>query len=454
MTRPVGSGSDPAGLVRDHWRVTAAAHTAEPVRLGLPAARRIAIAAQGLDGRRPTGTPGLPHLRRLLDRIGLIQIDSVNVLARSHRLVLHARLGAHDDEALLRRATERRPRRLVECWAHEASFVPPEVHRLMRFRMGRGETEAWGMIRAAQEDPETLAAVRETIATHGPLTARELERRLAHGGERRGNGYAWNWTPVKRSLEYCFWHGEISSAGRTAQFERRYAPTAEVLPPPVATAPDPEPREAFVELLRISARAQGVATTASLRDYFRLSPEDADPAIAELAAAGEIVPALVGARRGSAAPTSGAGSGRAGTTRTAGGTGWWLHAGARTPRRTTARALLSPFDSLIWHRPRTAALFGFDYRLEIYVPGPQRVHGYYVLPFLLGDRLVARVDLKADRDAGALLVQAAHAEPDAPPETPAELAAELAVMAGWLGLHRVEVRPRGDLAPALTHAVG
>jgi uncharacterized protein YcaQ len=415
---------------------------ATPRRLGVPAARRIALAAQGFADRvhrHPPERVTMAHVGRALDRVGLLQIDSVNVVARAHLLPLFSRLGPYDLE-LLERATARRPRRLVEYWAHEASFVPPETHRLLRWRMARIHDEGWGMIRRAENSPETLDLIRETVARHGPITAVELERRLRDEDEahpvlavaRQGNGYAWNWSAVKRALEYLFFVGEVTSAGRTPQFERRYDVPARVLPPAVHEAPDPEPADAIRELVRISARAHGVGTEQCLRDYFRLSPAQAKPAIAQLVEDGELEPVVID--------------------------GWsrpaYLHADARRPRRVEARALLAPFDPLIFERTRTEKLFGFRYRLEIYVPKDKRVHGYYVLPFLLGDRLVARVDLKADRAAGTLLVQAAHGEDGIDRAHVArELAAELRSMAGWLGLADVTAVPRGDLADELARAL-
>jgi uncharacterized protein YcaQ len=415
---------------------------ATPRRLGLPAARRIALAAQGFADpvhRRPPERVTMAHVGRALDRVGLLQIDSVNVLARAHLLPLYSRLGPYD-LALLERATAQRPRRLVEYWAHEASFVPPETHRLLRWRMARIHDEGWGMIRRAGNDPQAIEVVRQGVAAHGPVTAVELERRLrdddaAHPGllvPREGNGYAWNWSAVKRSLEYLFFVGEVTSAGRTAQFERRYDLPERVLPPAVRDTPDPEPGEAIEELVRIAARAHGVGTEQCLRDYFRLSPAQAKPAIAALVDRGELEPVVID---GWARPA-------------------YLHVDARRPRRVQARALLAPFDPLIFERTRTERLFGFRYRLEIYVPREKRVHGYYVLPFLLDDRLVARVDLKADRGAGRLLVQAAHGEEGIEGERVArELAAELHRLAGWLGLREVEVVGRGDLVPRLAAAV-
>ena len=379
------------------------------VHLSNRAARRIALAAQGFARPRPA-EPGTRDVQRVVDTVGVVQIDSVNVVVRSQYLPFFSRLGPYD-RRLVDRARDVAPRRVVEYWAHEASLVPPVDLAAARLPDAPGPRGRLGRhAQVARDHPGLVAAVLDEVARRGPLTSREVEVALAHDLPRQRDEWGWNWSLVKNALEHLFWAGEVSSAGRTTQFERRYALPSRVLPPALRAqaldvAARPSEEEAFRRLVEISARAHGVGSEQCLRDYFRLSPEQARPAIAALVADGTLLPATI--------------------------EGWhrpvYLHRDARRPRRVTARALLSPFDSLVWQRDRTRAIFGFDFRLEIYVPEQQRVHGYYVLPFLLGEDLVARVDLKSDRAAGVLRVRRCTWEPGrGSPEDRAELDAELA----------------------------
>ncbi|MFC7550801.1 winged helix-turn-helix domain-containing protein [Plantactinospora sp. GCM10030261] len=395
--------------------------------------RRIALAAQGFADPAPTGVPTRRHLRRVLGRTGVLQVDSVNVLQRAHYLPMYSRLGPYPTE-LLDRAAYRAPRDLFEYWAHEASLVPVELHPALRWRMAKARTHAWGWMRTiAVEQPDLVNWVREEVAARGPLTAAEIE----HDVPRVTGNWGWNWSVVKRALEYLFWAGEVTAAGRTSSFARLYDVPERVLPAAVLAAPTPSDTEAYRRLVAGAARSLGVAAEPELRDYFRLPAEVVRPAIADLVEAGELRPVRV---RGWRMPA-------------------YLHAEARLPRWIRASTLVSPFDPLVWERARAERLFDFSYRIEIYVPAPRRVYGYYVLPFLHGDRFVARVDLKADRKVGVLLVPAAWAEPGVDPgETAEALAAELHRLAGWLGLSAVAPPVRGDLAAplaaALTRAAG
>jgi uncharacterized protein YcaQ len=292
--------------------------------------------------------------------------------------------------------------------------------------MALAQKQAWGrMRRMARYRKAFVADVLAIVADKGPIAAGDIEH--AEAKRRRTNGW-WGWSDAKLAIEYLFWAGEVTSA-RRHNFERLYDLSARVLPPAVIAAPTPSPADAHRALIERSARALGVATEADLRDYYRLAPATARPAIAALVEAGTLVPVTV--------------------------EGWpklaYRHRDARAPKAIAAAALLSPFDSLIWARDRTERLFGMKFRIEIYVPQPKRVHGYYVLPFLLGDQLVARVDLKADRAARVLRVQAAHLERAGVTKArvATALAEELSRMAKWLGLPSVEVMPRGDLAASV-----
>jgi uncharacterized protein YcaQ len=401
-------------------------------RLTSAQARRIALAAQGFADPRPGGRVDARHIRRVLSRIALLQIDSVNVFSRAHYLPVFARLGPYPRELLDRMTayTARpRPPELFEYWAHAASLIPVEYQPLLRWRMARAHIEPWPSIRRiAETNPGLLGDVEQLVVTQGPIRAGDTG--IPRPAPRPG--HMWNWHDGKTALEHLFWTGRITTAKRV-NFERYYDLAERVLPADVLAAPTPTATDARRELVRISARALGVATEPDIRDYFRISHEASKAALAELVELGEVVPVAVA---GWSAPA-------------------YLWHDARRPRSVSARALLSPFDSLIWFRERTERLFGFHYRIEIYVPEPQRRFGYYVLPFLLGDSLVARVDLKSDRQNGVLRVQSAWLEPGHDAEHVAdELAAELTVTAGWLGLGAVEVMPRGDLAPQLAAAVG
>jgi len=396
-------------------------------RISAAQARRVALAAQGFADPPPGGAPTGWAVRRLIDRVGVVQIDSVNVLQRAHYLPLFSRFGPYDT-ALLDRSAHYAPRRLFEYWGHEASLLPVALQPALRWRMDRAAHEAWGGMRRIRRDrPELVAQVLEEVRAAGPIAASEV---IEHERPKR-TGPWWDWSDVKRAFEWLFWSGQITSARRRG-FERLYDLPERVLPADVIAAPTPSVEDAQRELVRVAARSLGVAAERDLRDYFRLGAIEARERVAELVEAGQLWPVQVEGWRSPA----------------------YLDPAARVPRAIRARALVGPFDSLIWERARTVRLFGFRYRIEIYVPAPKRVHGYYVLPFLLGDRLVARVDLKSDRQGGALRVQAAHAEPGAPPATAAELRSELESMAGWLGLDRIDVVPRGDLAPALRATAG
>jgi uncharacterized protein YcaQ len=409
---------------------------AHPVtsRLSALAARRIALRAQGF-GRPRAGTragtggprPDSARILSLVRRLGLLQLDSVNVFLRAHYMPVFSRLGAYEMAVLDRLAGHARGRlnrRLVEYWAHEASLIPVETHPLLRWRMGDLDG-AWGsMQRILRENPTLVADTLELVRERGPIRAGDTG--FARGAPRPG--HMWNWHEGKVALEHLFYTGQVMAA-RRINFERHYDLPERVLPEAVLGTPTPSREDAQRELVRISAAALGVATEPDLGDYFRLPRADSKARVAELAESGELVPVAV---RGWQAPA-------------------YLWHEAPRPRPVRGRALLSPFDPLIWFRPRAERLFGFHYRIEIYVPAAQRVHGYYVLPFLLDEALVARVDLKSDRQAGVLRVQGAFAEAGVDLErVSADLAAELSAVAAWLALPGgVAVAGRGDLAPAL-----
>ncbi|MFJ3407464.1 winged helix-turn-helix domain-containing protein [Promicromonospora sp. NPDC090134] len=415
----------------------------QPIQMSLDQARRAAVAAQGLHRPRTDGPRTMRHVQGVIDRLGLFQIDSVNVLARAHLLPLFSRLGPYDTD-LLDRATvsgghARRStrgaaadRRLVESWAHVAAYVPPHVWPLLAFRRRWfAEEYDWRELDGVRlPDAPQVREVHDLVASEGPLSASQIHDRFVSEGRsvRRKRGTWWDWSTEKRVVEHLFFTGEVVSAGRNAQFERLYDLPERVLPPS-ALVEVPE-LEAKKTLLELGARAQGIGDARSIKDYYRLKGPVADRALAELAEDGVLLPARV-----------------------AGGSEkWFLHRDAARPRRAAGQALLAPFDPLVWERTRLERLFGMRYRIGIYTPAAQRTDGYYVLPFLEDSQLTARVDLKADRAAGVLRVQSAHAEPTLTDHTPARLAHELHAMARWLGLEGVTVEDKGTLSPALRAA--
>ena len=392
-------------------------------------ARRIALAAQGFRDPRHS-TPTMRTFSRTLSRTGVLQVDSVNVLQRAHYMPLFSRMGPYDID-MLKQASERKPRRMVEYWAHVQAFMPVDLWPVMQHRMEAfRRSPRWGAW--LKTNPGLVDKVLVQVRDEGASTARDLD----DGGPRRKVDWGWNWSETRKALDYLYVTGDLAIAGRNAQFEPVYDVAERVLPPAALSAAVPERSEATKELIRRAARSHGVATARCLVDYYRLQYESegkraAQDAIEQLVEDGELLPVAI--------------------------EGWkrpaWLHRDAAQPRKVDARALLSPFDPVVWERERTEQIFGFHYRIEIYVPEAKRQFGYYVLPFLLGDRIVGRVDLKADRQSGSLLVKAAYAEPGAPEETAEELATELRDLASWLRLDDMVVHRKGDLAPALSALV-
>jgi uncharacterized protein len=403
--------------------------TSDTLRIG--EARRIALQAQGFNDPRPTGRVDRRHFRRVMDRLGLVQIDSVNVLTRSHELPFLARLGTYDRASLSAWLWD--SGEVFEYWDHEASLVPVDRHPLLRWRMAG--SHAWGgMINTAKRRPELLDQLLDAVRERGPVTLAELD----HLGEANKRGKAapgnmWNWSVAKKGIEWLFWRGEVSAIRNPTTFGRRYVLPEQILPAEVLAAPTPTEDEAMKELLLLGARSHGVGTARCLADYHRLNIVTSRRLLSELIADGALRAVTV--------------------------EGWkqpaFLHPDAVLPRWVRASALLSPFDSLVWERQRTELLFDFHYRIEIYVPAAQRIHGYYVLPVLNDGRLVARVDLKADRQRGKLLVRGAYTEPtwDDDKDLPA-LTERVAEMAEFLSLTDVGVEDNGDLAGALALGIG
>jgi uncharacterized protein YcaQ len=399
-------------------------------RISSSEARRIAVAAQGLAAARPSGRLDRRHLARVLARTQLFQIDSVSVVARAHYLPLFARLGPYPTDLLDRAAWgARRERTLFEYWGHEASLLPLALHPLLRWRMARasrGEDMYGGLARFGLENRTLVRRALDEVRARGPIAAGDLE-----SATKRKGGW-WGWDESKRALEFLFWAGEITTATRRG-FERVYDLPERVLPDSILSLPTPREEDAHRLLVQRAAQAFGVATERDLRDYFRLSPQDSKRAVAQLVEEGALLPVAVEGWRDTA----------------------YLDPQAARPRRVNGAALLAPFDPLVWERARTERMFGFRYRIEIYVPAHKRTHGYYVLPFLLRDRLVGRVDVKSDRARDALRVHGAWSEDGTDPKLVAPaLLGELRAMADWLGLEKIAIGGKGNLAPQLRRAAG
>jgi uncharacterized protein len=402
-----------------------------PAELSAAQARRTVLGALGLAAPRPAGRIDRRHLRAVVRRLGLVQMDSVNVLVRAHHLPFFSRLGPHDRSLLDRLAYEHHE--VFEYWGHEASLIDVELEPLLRWRMADGHR--WRSPAAVgRRRPDLVAEIERLVLEAGPLTAAQVDVHLGTADERTGPW--WGWGDTKKALEHLFWHGRVGAI-RRAGFERAYCDPARTVPAEIRARPTPDREAALRGLLLVAARAQGLGTARDLADHWRLPIREARRVLAAMVADGQLEQVAV--------------------------EGWpepaLRHPDTPVPRRIDACTLVSPFDTAMWERSRVERLHGFRYVIEIYVPAAKRVHGYYVLPFLLGDTYVARVDLKADRAGRRLLVQAAHAEDDLGrrgtdvDEVAVRLAGELRSMATWLDLDDVEVVGRGDLAPALAGAL-
>ena len=388
----------------------------------------MALAAQGFSYPDRTRKVTWARMAPMIRRLNLLQIDSVNVVARSHYLPLFSRLGAYARETLDARAFGRTKRALFECWAHEASLLPLELHPLMRWRAARaraGDGVYKSMDQFGREQRAYLGQVLDFVTRNGPTVASEVP-----GGGKAEGGW-WGWSKGKLALETLFDQGLVTTATRDG-FERLYDIPERVIPAEVLDLTTPSEPDAIRQLLDLSAQAHGIGTEIDLRDYFRLPIPDTKRAIAELVEDGVLVPVRVERWKPQA----------------------YLHRDARRPRKAGGTALLSPFDPVVWERSRAERLFEFHYRIEIYTPAPKRQFGYYVLPFLHHDRIAGRVCLKADRQAGVLRANASHHEAGVDPvETAQALAGELRLMAAWLGLPEVAAGPSGNLAQALRRAL-
>ena len=383
--------------------------------LSIADARRIALSAQGFDTARPTTKATQRHVDALIARLGVIQIDSVNVLVRSQELPLFARLGNHDRNAIPK-ATQ--AQKLFEYWGHEAAHLPVDLYPLFRWKMDAartGKVTHWGLTSFYEDNKAFVKRTLKHVATNGPTTSRELSTRT----EKKGTW--WDWDEAKVALEYLFLTGELMSRGRGSDFARIYDTPERVLPQRVIDAPTPSEHDARKQLLLRSAIAQGVATASDLADYYRQKLATVKPLITELVEEGELREVSVD--------------------------GWtekaFVHRNAKLPKQLHATALLSPFDSLVWCRPRNERLFDFHYRIEIYTPKEKRKFGYYVLPFMVNGEMMGRVDLKADRANSALLAYSVHTEKGVKRSSINDaLNTELHAMANWLQLDQVQIGRR------------
>jgi len=389
--------------------------------LSLAEARKVALAAQGFTFPKREGKANWTKISNTINQINLLQIDSVNVLVRSHYLPVFSRLGHYDHATLDARSFSNKKRTMFECWSHEASLVPLDLHPLMRWRMNRalnGNGTYGSMNRFAHDERDYVNSVLEFVRRNGPTAVSDFP------DSGKGEGGWWGWSKGKMAFETLFDQGLITTAARPS-FERIYDLTENVIPSETLQKPTPSEPETFRKLLGLSARALGVGTEFDLRDYFRLPVTETKVAIAELVEEGTLTPVQVQDWKHQA----------------------YIHRDTKLPRKAGGTALVSPFDPLVWERARAERIFNFHYRIEIYTPAEKRKYGYYVLPFLMGDRFAARVCLKADRQAGVLRANAAHLEPHADAKETAEaLSNELILMATWLGLNGVEAGVKGNLA--------
>ncbi len=396
--------------------------------LSIAEARRVALAAQGFTFPNREGKANWTKIKNTIDQLKLLQIDSVNVLVRSHYLPVYSRLGHYDHATLDARTFNNKKRTMFECWSHEASLVPLELHPFMRWRMDRAKNsdgKYGSMSRFARDEQDYLKTVLDFVKRNGPTAVSDFP------DSGKGAGGWWGWSKGKMAFETLFDQGLITAAARPS-FERIYDVPENVIPADVLNRPTPSEPDAFRHLLDLSGRALGIGTEFDLRDYFRLPVAETKIALAELIEAGILIPIQIQDWKHQA----------------------YIHRDARLPRKAGGTALVSPFDPLVWERARAERLFNFHYRIEIYTPAEKRKFGYYVLPFLMGDRFAARVCLKADRQAGVLRANATHLEPHADAgETAEAMSHELQLMSTWLGLDGVEVGAKGNLARQLKAAI-